>query len=167
MRRLTSLVSISLLMTTVAVIGAPERLLLVVRLELLTLAALFVLGTVLALRAAFPESPRGPFGRARSARAPSIPVDLERVHTDLRLAAGSATSVERLLVPRLRAIVGARLRRQGLDLADPRQSKVCATACGPRLWALVDPGRAVAHDPSAPGLETTTLEAIITDLEAV
>ena len=167
MRRVASAVSMSLLASTLAIMGVPDRIVLIVRIELLVLVAFFVLGTTLALRVSFPAEVTNPFRRKIPPTRPVLPLDLDRVQTDLRLASVSATSIDRLLVPRLRAIATARLRRRGLDPAVPHHRDACAAACGPVLWELIRPDRVVSYDATAPGIALETVDLVLANLEAL
>ena len=167
MRRIASLAALSLVVGALTATFAPHHIVLIIRVELVVLAGIFVSATVLTLRTMFPEVDLGPFGRRRTRRTNDLPVDFERVRIDVRLASGSATSIDRLLVPRVRAIAAVRLRHHGVNLDDPADAGRGEHLCGPALWFLARPDRVVSYDATDPGIEPATLDEVLTRLETL
>jgi hypothetical protein len=159
----------SLIAAAIALAARPDHGRVIARLELLVLGAAVAAYFVRRLRQRVPQPGRSAFDRAPRARNVSVtPLELQRAELELRLVVASATSIDRLLVPRLRAMTAARLRlSHGLDLDDPAQAGAIAALSGPHLWALIDPARTRADDPTKPGMALPELSRALAALEAL
>ncbi|MEP6659580.1 MAG: hypothetical protein ABJD24_06655 [Acidimicrobiales bacterium] len=159
----------SLLAAAIAFVVTPDHGRVIARIELLVLGATLAAYFVGRLRRSVPLPPRSAFDRAPRARDLSLtPLELQRAELEVRLVVASATSIDRLLVPRLRAMASARLELgHGLDLRDPAHAGAVAALAGPHLWALIDPARIRADDPTKPGVALPELSRALTALEAL
>ena len=159
----------SLLATVIALGVARDHGRVVVRVELLVLGATVAAYFMRRLRQRVPLPAKSAFDRARRRHHLSLtPLELQRAELEVRLVVASATSIDRLLVPRLRAMTDARLRfGHGLDLQDPAQAGAIAALTGPHLWSLIDPARTRADDPTKPGLALPELSRALSALEAL
>ena len=159
----------SLLAAAIALAVAPDHGRVIARVELLVLGATVAAYFVRRLRQRVPLPAKSAFDRAPRTRDLSLtPLELQRAELEVRLVVASATSIDRLLVPRLRAMTAARLHLgHGLDLHDPAQAGAIAAITGPHLWALIDPARTRADDPTKPGLALPELSRALSALEAL
>ena len=169
MRIVWTIAAGSLLAAAIALAVAPDHGRMVARVELLVLGATVAAYFLGRLRRRVPLPAKSAFDRAPRTRDLSLtPLELQRAELEVRLVVASATSIDRLLVPRLRAMTDARLRfGHGLELDDPAQAGAIAALTGPHLWALIDPARTRADDPTKPGLALPELSRALSALEAL
>jgi len=169
MRLVWTVAAGSVLAAAIALAVTPDRGRMVARVELLVLGATLSAYFLGRLRRRVPLPAKSPFDRAPRTRDVSLtPLELQRAELEVRLVVASATSIDRLLVPRLRAMTDARLHlAHGLDLDDPAQAAAIADLTGPHLWSLIDPARTRADDPTKPGLALPELARALSALEAL
>jgi hypothetical protein len=106
-----------------------------------------------------------PFRRKRLRwRRRPVPPSRRGSERVLHLASFAAGDAHRGLRPILQEIADERLRaRYGITLDDPTAQDRLA----PATWELVRPDRPVPHDLRAPGVDPDTIDALLTDLEAL
>ena len=169
MRLVWSIAVGSVLAAAIALAVAPDHGRVIARVELLVLGATVAAYFARRLRQRVPYPARSAFDRVPRTRNLSVtPLELQRAELEVRLVVASATSIDRLLVPRLRTMTADRLRLgHGLDLQDPVQADTIAELTGPHLWALIDPARTRADDPTKPGLALPELSRALAALEAL
>ena len=86
----------------------------------------------------------------------------------VKLASGTAADLHFRVRPVVRAIAAQRLASgHSLDLDDPRDAAAAEAACGPAVWDLVRPGRAVPGDRTGPALDPSAVAGIIGTLESL
>ncbi|MCP9486635.1 MAG: hypothetical protein MSC30_12285 [Gaiellaceae bacterium MAG52_C11] len=170
-RRIRSLAPLPLLATGALVAVSflfPGRVELAVHGYLLVLASLALGFLVGVLRRTHPVAATSPFDlglRVRS-RANLVLPELARLEREVTLSTSTAFDVHVRLRPVLRRIATRALaNRRGVDLE--RSPATAQALLGEGLWELVRPDREPPHDRGAPGLELSSLRAMVDTLEAL
>jgi hypothetical protein len=158
------------LQLTVALIAAilffPKHVGLALHVYVVLLAAVGLWWLVRAVRAAHPGAGSSPFDAAlrKQPRKVERPEELEKLEREVTLGAATAFDLHYRLRPALRGIAGELLAaRRGIDLdSNPAAAR---RALGDEAWEIVRPDREPPAARFGVGLETGSLQTVVTALE--
>ncbi|MFZ1880665.1 MAG: hypothetical protein WAU41_10900 [Gaiellaceae bacterium] len=124
----------------------------------LIVGGLVMLGVVAAAGDAVPKRHRSEFDRALSdgVRRDRPVHEVERMTREVTLGAATAYDLHMRLLPQLRQIAQARLERSGRPMSPETLG---------RWWELLRPDRPEPDNRHAPGISTSELRALVSDLE--
>jgi hypothetical protein len=170
-RRLLGLAQLPLLATVAlmaAVVFVPGRKELALHVYLLVLATLALAWLVRLVRRAHPVAAASPFdlGLRERVEHPARLPELARLEREVSLATNTAFDLHFRLRPVLRRITAQLLAaRRGVDLdGDPEAAR---GLLGEEAWEVVRPEREAPRDRSGPGIDLSSLRAIVASLEAL